>query len=123
MALLHDHDRIAVDGFGLLDSYLFQAANAVAVKTRGPLLADFLRRYENALRWSAANPAKAAAVLARETGLPADVARYTVDRQHWSIVPVDARLLDQQRTLTRLFSEGGGFSARRPIEAAFTTAL
>ncbi len=119
VAVLHDHNRIAVDGVDLLDSYLFQAASIAAVRERRALLADFLARHARALTWSNAHPAEAAAVLARETGLPTDVARYTIERQRWSVVPIDGRLLEQEHRLTRLFSKEGGFAARRDVNAGF----
>ncbi|MFT3966980.1 MAG: ABC transporter substrate-binding protein [Sphingobium sp.] len=122
-ALLHGDARIAVDARGLASGHLLQVANRKAVETKRAALADFLNRYADALAWTNAHPDKAASVLSGETGLPLDVARYSVERQKWAPVPIDAGLLEYEKTMLALFSEGGGFRITRPVDEAFDATL
>lgn len=122
-ALLHDGARVLRDGRGLLTGVGFMVANAVAIGERRALLADFLARNARAQRWVAANPAAYADVLARETGLPLDVARYTAERGRLGPVAVDDALLAQQRDLLVRFRSNGTLAGVRPIEEAFDVSL
>jgi sulfonate transport system substrate-binding protein len=78
IAVLHDHDRSLVDAAGLKPGVLFMAANDSAIAAKHALLADFMHRLTLAYVWAAQHPQAHAAALARETGVPMDVAQFTV---------------------------------------------
>ncbi|WP_165191606.1 ABC transporter substrate-binding protein [Caulobacter soli] len=118
-ALLHDPVRLGVDGLGLVRNYLLQVASERAIAERRPLLKDFLARVARAAAWTNDHPGVAAKALAETTGAPEDVARYTVDRQHWRPAPLDEDFLVYQAGLAATFRGAGALAAGRPVQQAF----
>lgn len=80
LAQLHDRTRILADGQGLLSGIGFEAASDGAIAGKHAELAGFLHRPTQAQRWEGAHKSEYATVLAKETGLPLDVALYTVSK-------------------------------------------
>jgi sulfonate transport system substrate-binding protein len=118
-ALLHDPLRLGVDGLGLVRNYLLQVASEQAIAERRPLLRDYLARVRDASAWTNNHPAVAAKALAQTTGAPEDVARYTVDRQHWRPAPLDADFVAYQSALAATFRNAGSLAADRSVAQAF----
>lgn len=121
-AILQEGARVIADGRELVTGYGFVAANAASIDAKRALIAPFLERYAEAQRWQAGHVDTFATVLARETGLPIDVARFTADR---NLVPIrtDAPLIEEQKGVLATFAQAGAAEIRRPIEDAFDTSF
>ena len=118
-AVLHDRARALADGQGLLSGYGFQAATPAAIAGKRAELADFLHRLVIAQRWAIQHKEAYALLLAQETGLPLDVARYSVVRIGAVPVPITAALVtEEQQTLAR-FQAAGAIGKAPDLAAAF----
>ena len=118
-AVLHDGARALADGQGLLSGYGFQAATPAAIAGKREALDDFLHRLVVALHWGIEHKEAYAGLLAQETGLPLDVARYTVARIGAVPVPIGpAVLAEEQQTLAR-FQAAGAIGKAPDLSAAF----
>jgi sulfonate transport system substrate-binding protein len=122
-AVLHDGARILAGSTGLSTGVAFIAANEKSIQTKRPLIEDFLRRNARAQEWAAANPGPYAAVLAKETGLPLDVARYTADRGPRDAVALDQSLIAEQRQVLAAFKTAGALPGQRDFDGGFDATL
>ena len=111
--------RVLVDAPGLLEVHSFDVANERTLAAHRLILADFLAREARALHWAHDHPKDFAAVLARETGLPEDVALDYATKNSRLSVPLDAKVIDAQRTVLKDFQTAGAFKTARPVDAAF----
>ena len=101
IALLHDHNRAVADATGLKQGFGFQAATDNAIAGKHALIEDFLHRLNLAYRWAQTHPEAHAAMLAKETGIPLDVARF-VGQAVYRPVPITAQMaIDEHETLER----------------------
>ncbi len=123
LAVLHGHARVLVDGRGLLTGVGFEAASDGAIAGKRAQLADFLARLAKAQRWEADHRPDYAAVLAKETGLPLDVALYTVSMARGEPVPIDASVLAEEQETLNHFVKGGVIAVAPNIDGAFDTAF
>lgn len=121
-AILHDGARVIAEGRGLTTGYGFTAAHAPSIDAKRPLIAAFLERNQRAQRWASNNLDAFAPVLQRETGLPADVARYFANRG-LTAVPTNAALIADMRGVLETFRRAGAADMTRPIDAAFDTSF
>jgi sulfonate transport system substrate-binding protein len=119
LAQLHDRTRIIADGRGLLSGIGFEAANDAAIAAKHAELADFLHRLALAQRWEATHKSEYAAVLAKETGLPLDVALYTVANARGVPTPIDRSVIDEERETLNHYAKAGVIAAAPDIEGAF----
>lgn len=117
-AMLHGGARVIADARDFSTNYGFMVANENSIGAKRALIADFLERNDRAQHWASANTDAYAAVLARETGLPLDVARDFGDRA-LVVVPSDAELLAAMQTVIDTFRQTGALAAQRPIAGAF----
>jgi sulfonate transport system substrate-binding protein len=111
--------RIIADGADFTNGYGFDVANAHAIETKRALLADFLKREGQAYVWAKTHPRDYAQVLARETGLPFDIALYHVTHQPMVRVPIDDALKAEERDVVARFREAGSLVASRPLDDAY----
>jgi sulfonate transport system substrate-binding protein len=123
LAQLHDHARIVADGQGLLSGIGFEAANDAAIASKHAELNDFLRRLAKAELWEATHKPEYAAVLAKETGLPPDVALYTVSQARGVPVPIDASVVAEARATLHEYVATGVIPSAPQIEGAFDTSF
>ncbi|MEC3949588.1 ABC transporter substrate-binding protein [Sphingobium sp. HWE2-09] len=96
-------------------------ANADAIAPKRALLADFLRREARAVAWARAHPDQFAQVLAKETGLPLDIARASFDRNNRVAQPIDTRIIAHEQAITARFQKAGLTDGRRDVAHAFDT--
>ena len=118
---LHGRGRVLADGRGLMSNYGFEASTVAAMTARRPLIADFLARLARAETWETDHPDVYARVLARETGLPQDVASDTVRQSR----PIAVRMTDsvrvaEQATL-KTFVQAGLITRSPDLGTAFDT--
>lgn len=119
LAQLHDRTRILADGQGLLSGIGFEAASDGAITAKHAALADFLHRLAGAQRWEATHKSEYAAVLAKETGLPQDVAFYTVSKARGVPTPIDASIIGEERETLDHYAKAGVITSAPNIEGAF----
>lgn len=115
--------RTVVDGRSFPQGYGFEVAARSAVERKSALIRDFLAREAKAITWARENPGKYAVVLARETGLPIDIARDYALKSKRVSVPLDAEVVTAQQQVLDTFKRAGAIRADRPIEQAFATGL
>jgi sulfonate transport system substrate-binding protein len=118
-AQLHDHARVLADGQGLLNGIGFEAAYDPAIDAKHAQLEDFLRRLAQAQRWEATHRTEYAAVLAKETGLPPDVALYTVSQARGVPSPINDAIIGEERETLNRYAAAGVVSAAPNIDGAF----
>jgi sulfonate transport system substrate-binding protein len=119
LAQLHDRTRILADGQGLLTGVGFEAATDSAIANKRVQLADFLTRLARAERWEADHKAEYAAALAKETGLPPDVALYTVAKARGVPAPIDASVVAEEHQTLDHFLKAKVITAAPDIDDAF----
>jgi sulfonate transport system substrate-binding protein len=123
LAVLHGHARVLADGRGLLTGVAFEAATDAAIAGKRAALDDFLTRLVKAQRWEADHKPEFAAVLAKETGLPVDVATYTVMMARGAPVAIDASVLDEEHATLDHFLKAGVITVEPTIDGAFDTSF
>ncbi|HEX7760542.1 MAG TPA: ABC transporter substrate-binding protein [Caulobacteraceae bacterium] len=123
LAQLHDRTRIVADGQGLLHGIGFEVAGDTAIAGKRAQLQDFLRRLAAAQQWEATHKSEYAAVLAKETGLPLDVALYTVSQVRGVAVPIDASVIDEERDTLSAYLKAGVIPSPPNIDGAFDTSF
>lgn len=119
LAVLHDHDRVVIDGQALLSGIGFEAANQTAIDTKHAELEDFFGRIAKAQRWVLDHPSEYAQVLAKDTGLPLDVAQATVEQARATPTPIDASVLAEERVTMNHFLAAGVIEKTPDIDHAF----
>lgn len=119
-AILHDGARSIIDLRSTRETYGFIAANDLAIAAKRPLIEGFLTRHARALRWASSHIDDYTRDLALETGLPADVARYTADRRS---IPVatDATVIAAQQDVLETFRKSGAGDFHRSLANAYDT--
>ncbi|TVV73847.1 ABC transporter substrate-binding protein [Sphingomonas solaris] len=122
-AALREGAHVIVDGHDLVSGYGFEVANDTAIADKRALLADFLKREAKGLAWARANPDAYAAVLAKETGLPADIARDYAVKNRRVAVPIDDAVIADQRRVLDDFRNAGAVEGKRDLAAAFDRTL
>ena len=123
LAQLHDQTRIVADGQGLLHSIGFEVANDNAIATKHAQLVDFLARLAKAEQWEGAHKAEYAAVLAKETGLPLDVALYTVSKVRGVATPIDTSIIGEEHDTLSHYLKAGVITSAPDLDGAFDTSF
>ena len=122
-ATIREGARTIVDGHDFVRGYGFDVANVESVKAKHALLADFLKREAQALEWKRAHNEEFAAVMAKETGLPIEIARDYGAKNGRQSVPIDAEIIaDQQRVLDD-FRNAGAIEGKRKLADGFDTSF
>lgn len=103
IAVLKQDARVLTHGYGETPAYMFQVSTDTSIGKRRAEIADFSRRYARAQAWTVAHPREAGAAFARDTGLPLDVATFTMERMKWTQVPLDQQVVATLQTNVRDF--------------------
>lgn len=119
LATLHGDARVLTDGRNLMSGLGFEAANAASIPAKEPQIRDFLRRLAAAQRWEDSHKAEGAAMLAKETGAPADVAAYVIDLARTLPVPIDPPVIAEVGKTLAGFQAAGAIPAGVDIAGAF----
>lgn len=96
IAVLEDGDRVLADGTGVTSGVGFYAATDTAIQTKRAILADFVQRVTRARHWALSHPREYARILAKETGLPFNVAFFSISSYLGSSVLIDDALVAEQ---------------------------
>lgn len=98
-------------------------AYADSIEPKKAMLADFLQREAKAVAWARAHPDQFAQVLAKETGLPLDIARASFDRNNRVSRPIDGDIIAHEQAITARFRNAGLTEGTRDVKAAFDTSF
>ncbi|BBF70032.1 aliphatic sulfonate ABC transporter substrate-binding protein [Sphingomonas bisphenolicum] len=98
-------------------------ANADSIDPKRAMLADFLQREAKAVAWARAHPDQFAQVLAKETGLPLDIARASFDRNNRIAQPIDAKIIAHEQAITARFQKAGLTEGKREVAGAFDSSF
>jgi sulfonate transport system substrate-binding protein len=116
---VRDHARVVADSRGVLDGVAFEAATDQAIAGKRAQLDDFLRRLTKAERWAQDHPDTYAQALAKDTGLPLDIARQTVaSRGRTEVIPIDAAVEAGEHVVLQHFQAAGVIATTPDIHAA-----
>ena len=118
LATMRDHARIIVDNRGLLHGVGFEAATETAITDKRAQLQDFLSRLAKAERWGAEHDDLYAQALAKDTGLPLDIARATVARGRVGPALIDAAIETEERETLAHFQAAGLITRTPDVHAA-----
>jgi sulfonate transport system substrate-binding protein len=116
---VRDHARVLEDSRTLLKGIGFEAATEQAIAAKRGQLDDFLRRLAKAERWAEGHQDAYAQALAKDTGLPLDVARDTVlARGRTGVVPIDAGIEADERVVLEHFRAAGVIASTPDVHGA-----
>ncbi|HKY81673.1 MAG TPA: ABC transporter substrate-binding protein [Sphingobium sp.] len=107
IAVLEDGDRILADGGNLPTGVGFYAAGDAAINAKRALLADYVARLARARAWGERHTDDYARVLAKETGIPFEVARFTVAANVGKAVLIDPQLVREQAKIFERYQAAG----------------
>lgn len=107
IAVLEDGDRILADGAKLPTGVGFYAASDAAIGAKRALLADYVTRLARARAWGRRHPDEYARVLAKETGIPFEVARFTVASNLGTAVLIGPELVREQEKIFERYHAAG----------------
>lgn len=98
-------------------------ANADSIDPKRAMLADFLQREAKAIAWARAHPDQFAQVLAKETGLPLDIARASFDRNNRIAQPIGAKIIAHEQAITARFQKADLTDGKRDVASAFDSSF
>ena len=111
-----DGARQILNGEGLTPGQGFQIATETAIRTKRDQLADFVTRLTVARVWANAHRDQYAEIWATLMGFPVSVPRNWFARTKESVVPIDARAIQDEQRVIDLYAEAG--MLRNRVEAA-----
>lgn len=123
LEVLHAHGREVVNGGGLMPGNSFFVANDAALSAKRRQLADFYRRVTQAYAWGHAHLSDYAAILARQTGLPGDVALAVAEKQIAAPVPLDRHVAEQEQATLDSYRKAGLVQGTGSVASAFDETL
>lgn len=118
-AILHGGDRVFADAQELPGETGFYAASDKAIVTKRAQIADFIKRLARARRWALAHPAEYAQALAKDTGLPLDVAQFTADTYKYKFVPIDDTSAQDLKDIFARYRRAGLIRTVPDLKGAF----
>lgn len=118
-ALLHNGDRAFADARELPAETGFHAASDKAIATKRAQLTDFVKRLTRAREWGRAHTSEYARILAKETGLPDDVATFTATAYQYKAVPIDQSVERQQQQILERYRRAGIIDRVPNLDGAF----
>lgn len=119
IAVIENGDRILADARGLQTGAGFFAANVKAIEGKEAQLADFVIRLARARNWARNHPDDYAKVLAKETGIPIDVARFSISANLGASVPIDGTLIAEQHEIFARYKAAGIIPEMPDIHGAY----
>lgn len=123
IATIEDGDRVLADGRGLAGNVGFYAASKAALAAKQPLIGDFLQRLARARTWARLHDREYAAVLAKETGIPLDVALLSVQSYLGWTIKIDDAVVAEQRAIFERYRHIGLISAVPDLHGGYDPAF
>lgn len=119
IAVIENGDRVLADASGLEASAGFFAASDSAITDKRAMLADFLARLGRARRWATTHPDVYARTLAKETGLPITVARFSIDAYLGNAEPINTALIAEQTQIFERYRRAAIIPSLPDIRGAY----
>lgn len=119
IAVMENGDRILADARGLPSQVGFFAASDAAVAGKRVILGDFLARLNRARHWAVSHPDAYAGALAKETGLPFNVARFSISAYLGTAQPIDEALVREQADIFARYQRAGIIPRLPDIHTAY----
>lgn len=119
LAVLKDGSRVLADGRGVFSGVGFYAASDKAIAQREPQLRDFLSRVVRAHDWARTHNDVYAARLAKDTGLPLEVAAKMTARLSAPAVPLSPAIEATEHETLEHFREAGVIDRTPDLKGAF----
>lgn len=115
--------RVVVDAkdYGL--PLYIDVAHEASIEPKRALLRDFLAREARAVAWAREHPDAFAAVLAKETGLPLDIARASFARSNRISQPIDPQFIAHEQDVVDRYRRAGLLDPKRDVAGAFDTSF
>jgi sulfonate transport system substrate-binding protein len=123
IAVIENHDRVLADAREVGVGAGFYAASDKAIADKKGLLADYVERLARARRWARSHPDDYARVLASETGIPLEVARFSASSVLGKAVPIDAALVEEQRRIFVRYKAAGIIPVLPDLNGAYSDAF
>ena len=119
LATAQNKARILIDGQSLMSGLSYTVASEQAITRKRDVLAVYVQRMNQALRWGLSHTDDYAKAWAAETGVPVDVSRETLQARGFNPALIDAAMIaDQQRTVD-LYTREGVLPLRYDTASAF----
>lgn len=119
IATIEDGDHILADGSSLPGNVGFFAASDAAIEAKAPLIADFVQRLARARTWARTHPSAYAAVLAKETGTPFEVALFAVRSNLGATIRIDDSVVAEQRAIFERYRRAGVIAAVPEVKGGY----
>lgn len=119
IAVIENGDRVLADASGMPTGVGFFAASDKAIASKRALLADFVARLGRARQWATNHPDSFAQTLAKETGLPFSVARFSISSYLGTAEPIDAALISEQADIFKRYRRAGIIPALPDIRGGY----
>lgn len=123
LALAHGDARVLMDGKGLMSGLSFQIVTESALAQKHELLAEFKQRLETALRWGLAHAEDYAAAWSKETGVPLDISKKTLQVRGFDPAPIDQKMIDDQGRTVALYVREHVLPGGQDVAAGFDRPL
>lgn len=123
IALQEDHDRSLADATVLPAEAGFYAASNKAILAKRPQLEDFLKRATRARLWVRTHPEEFAKVLSKDTGIPLEVARFTVEENLMKPIVIDDSLRGEQGAILERYRRVGVIPSAPSLAGAFDSSF
>ena len=114
-----NHGHVIADAAGLMPDNGFFVVNQANYADKRALLDDFYRRVAAAYAWGRSHQAEYAQILARQTGLPADVAQAVADKTIASPAPITAQVVADEQPTLDAYRDAGLLHPAAPLASAF----
>lgn len=119
IAVQENGDHILADGSGFPGNIGFYAANDAAIAKKRVLLADYVQRLTRARAWALKHPKDYAAVLAKETGLPFNIALFSIESILGRALPIDKGVIDEQVAIFERYRRAGIIAKVPDVQAGY----
>ncbi|WP_242006200.1 ABC transporter substrate-binding protein [Acetobacter estunensis] len=119
LAVVSGHGHVVVDAAGLMPNNSFFVANTEALVSKRVLLADFYRRITAAYAWGTQHQAEYARILARQTGIPEDVAVSVAEKLIATPAPVTPDVIRDEATVADAYRSAGFLTRSGAFDEAF----
>ncbi|MET0238983.1 MAG: aliphatic sulfonate ABC transporter substrate-binding protein [Sphingobium sp.] len=110
--------RAIVTGADLPPSDAFFVGSAAATETKADYLHILLKALREEAAWAARNPKEAVAIVAKQSGLPAQIVATSLRRGRFAAEPMAAQTTARQQSNADLFAKLGIIAKPVSIEAA-----
>ncbi|MBV1836651.1 ABC transporter substrate-binding protein [Acetobacter estunensis] len=119
LAVISGHGHVVADAAGLMPNNSFFVANTEALVSKRVLLADFYRRITAAYAWGTQHQAEYARILARQTGIPENVAVSVAKKLIATPAPVTPDVIKAETGVADAYRSAGFLTRSGAFDKAF----